>query len=60
MGYRIPVRTLPPSLVLVKRLFLSVKFIPGNIMYLLTIFTLVTNIISHVLIDSFSFLCGVG
>ena len=46
-------RTLPPSLVLVKMLFLSVKFISGNITYLFSIFTLVTNRTSHVLIDLF-------
>ena len=42
---------MPPSLVLVKRLFLSVKSISGNITYLLTIYTLVTNITSHIIID---------
>ncbi len=51
MGYRIPGRTLPSSLVLFKRIFLSGKFISGNITYLLTIFTLVTNITSHIIID---------
>ncbi len=54
LGYRIPVNTLSPSLVLVKRLFLSGKFIPGNITYLLTIFILVVNVNPHVLIDHFS------
>ena len=51
MGYRIPGMTLPPSLVLVKRLFLSVKSISCNITYLLTIYTLVTNITSHIIIN---------
>ena len=55
MGYRIPERTLPPSLVLVRRLFLSVKFISCNILYLFIILTLVVNITSHVLIDSLLF-----
>ncbi len=55
MGYRIPVRTLPPSLVLVKRLFLSVKSIAGNITYLLTILHLLLILTSHVLIDHISF-----
>ncbi len=55
MGYRVSERTLPPSLVLVRRLFLSGKFIAGNISYLFILFTLVVNINSHVLIDSFLF-----
>ncbi len=37
LGYRIPLRTLLPLLVLVKRLFLSGKSISGSITYLLTI-----------------------
>ena len=55
MGYRIPVRTLPPSLVLVKRLFLSGKSISGNITHLLTILHLLLIVNSRVLIDHFSF-----
>ncbi len=40
LGYCIPVRTLPPSLVLVKRLFLSGKSISDNMIYLLIILQL--------------------
>ncbi len=45
LGYHIPVTTLPPSLVLVKRLFLSGKSISDNILYLLITynFTIVIN-----------------
>ena len=53
LGYRIPERTSPPSLVLIRRLFRSVKSISGNIKYLFTIFTLVVNVTLHVLSDSF-------
>ena len=60
MGYRIPERTLPPSLVLVRRLFLSVKSISGNKVNLFIIFILVPNVTLHVLIDSFPLLCGLG
>ena len=52
LGYCIPERTLPPSLALVRRLFLSGKFVSGNIMYLFIIFTLVVNITLYVLMDS--------
>ncbi len=43
LGHRIPVRTLPPSLVLVKRLFLSDKSISGNVFVFINNCTIVIN-----------------